>query len=53
MVCSTCATVRRAINTHILARVGLPQLPVQTSAPPNPVASPVQSPTNPAWPSRR
>jgi hypothetical protein len=53
MACSTCMGIRRAINSSVLAPLGLPQLPVQTSALPTPIASPVQPPTNPAWPTRR
>lgn len=48
MPCSTCATIRRALNAP-LQRLGLPTLPM----PPAPVASPAQRPINPAWPTRR
>ena len=53
MACSTCMGIRRAINSSVLAPLGLPQLPVQTSAQSAPLASPVQQKTNPAWPTRR
>jgi hypothetical protein len=53
-VCDRCMTARNAINNYFLRPLGSSWLlPVQTSAPPKPVASPIQSPTNPAWPSRR
>lgn len=52
MACSTCMSVRRSINSALLRPLGLPQLPVQTSAPPTPTAQPTQQRTNHAFPPR-
>lgn len=48
MPCSTCTSIRRAINAP-LQRLGLPTLPLPQATP----AAPAQRPTNPAWPTRR
>ncbi|HYW57680.1 MAG TPA: hypothetical protein VE934_12010 [Polaromonas sp.] len=50
MACSTCTTIRRAVNSGFLRPLGLPTLPVpQAQQQPRPVAQQV----NPAWPSRK
>lgn len=52
MACSTCMSIRQGINNSLLRPLGLPTLPVQTSAP-SPLASPPAPRVNPAWPSRK
>lgn len=52
MACSTCMSIRQALNSSLLRPLGLPTLPVQTSAP-NPVAAPSAPRANPAWPTRK
>lgn len=52
MACSTCTTIRRALNGAVLKPLGLPTLPVpangQTAQP-----QPVAQRSNPAWPTRK
>jgi hypothetical protein len=47
-------SIRQGINNSLLRPLGLPQLPVQTSAP-SPLSSQPNNPprVNPAWPSRK
>lgn len=52
MACSTCMSIRQALNSAVLSPLGLPTLPVQTSAPPTPIASPTTPRVNAAWPTR-
>jgi hypothetical protein len=53
-VCGGCMATRNVINNYVLRPLGSPWLlPVQTSAQPAPLSSPVQQKTNPAWPARR
>ncbi|MES2685744.1 MAG: hypothetical protein V4706_02920 [Pseudomonadota bacterium] len=53
MACSTCTSIRRAVNNGLLRPFGLPQLPLPPANQAGQQPTPTVQRPNPAWPTRK